>query len=68
MCVFQRNQRLAATAFLAGTLARGGGTLDVVHIKGHSGHPWNELADRVAAHPGDTADAMAGVDQGPEAG
>ena len=65
-CIFQRNQRLAATAFLAGTLARGGGTLGVVHIKGHAGHPWHE---RGSGHnPGDRAGTMAGVCRGIEAG
>lgn len=43
------NKTIVTFSHAAAALARSKSTVTLAHVRGHSGNPWNELADRVAA-------------------
>ena len=47
---FKVNRQIASLASLLASICRQRFALRFRHIKGHSGNPWNELADRLANH------------------
>ena len=46
---FSSNRAVAISALLLARCAGGARPLHYTHIKSHTGHPWNELADTLAA-------------------
>eukprot|EP00974_Lingulodinium_polyedra_P122744 11184040-Lingulodinium_polyedra.AAC.1 len=48
-CALKANVEVASLARLAGGIVEAEVPVDHRHVKGHCGHPWNELADVVAS-------------------